>query len=152
MVLSSAFSHIVQRAPRIRPPQGTFKVRALVRNVEGAQAQGSRDRGAEVAAADVYDAKSLEEAVKGCHGLFVVTFLHPHTDPEREHKQCQNAAQAAKAAGAVMERHWRCEPPCGFVMTGRAWHYRICHTIATPSTPHRPHPTLAPPLSTTLRT
>jgi len=78
---------------------GTFKVRALVRNVEGAQAQGSRDRGAEVAAADVYDAKSLEEAVKGCHGLFVVTFLHPHTDPEREHKQCQNAAQAAKAAG-----------------------------------------------------
>ena len=57
------------------------------------------DLGAEVVAADVDDAASLERAFVGAYGAFCVTFYWAHFSPERELAEAAAMAQAAKDAG-----------------------------------------------------
>jgi uncharacterized protein YbjT (DUF2867 family) len=54
--------------------------------------------GAEVVAANVDDAASLERAFAGAHGAYCVTFFWDHFSPDREKAEIRNMAVAAKAA------------------------------------------------------
>jgi uncharacterized protein YbjT (DUF2867 family) len=80
-------------------PRGGFAVRAITRDVNSDKANALAKLGAEVVAADVDDAKSLERAFAGAHGAFCVTFFWDHFSPEREKEQARNMAQAARRAG-----------------------------------------------------
>lgn len=76
-----------------------FAVRALTRKVDSEKARALADLGAEVVFADIDNAKSLEKAFKGAYGVFCVTPFWEHMSPEREKKQAENMAAAAKKAG-----------------------------------------------------
>src|SRR5919112_353451 len=78
---------------------GAFAVRAITRNPESDKAQGLRAAGAEVVAADLDNAATLERAFQGAYGVFALTNFWEHFSPERELAQARNMAQAAKAAG-----------------------------------------------------
>jgi uncharacterized protein YbjT (DUF2867 family) len=76
-----------------------FTVRALTRKVESDKAKALAAAGAELVAADIDDAKSVERAFHGADAAFCVTNYWEHFSPERELAQARNMAQAAKAAG-----------------------------------------------------
>jgi uncharacterized protein YbjT (DUF2867 family) len=78
---------------------GGFKARALTRNVDSEKARALAKLGAEVVAADVDDAKSLEKAFAGAHGAYCVTFFWEHFSPDKELAQVRSMAEAAKRAG-----------------------------------------------------
>ena len=80
-------------------PRGGFAVRAITRDVNSAKAKALAKLGAEVVAADVDDAASLERAFAGAYGAFCVTFFWDHFSPDREKQQARNMAQAARRAG-----------------------------------------------------
>ena len=77
-------------------PDGPFTARALTRDVNSAKARALAALGAEVAAADVDDAASLERAFAGAYGAYCVTFFWDHFSAEREIAQARTMAQAAK--------------------------------------------------------
>lgn len=79
--------------------KGEFAVRALTRDRESDKARALADRGAEVVAADIDDAGSMEQALRGAWGAYLVTFFWAHFSPERELEQARGMAQAAKSAG-----------------------------------------------------
>src|SRR5581483_4479257 len=83
----------------LKDKSGAFKVRALTRNVNGDQATALRSQGADVAAANLDDVASLQQAFAGAHGAFCVTNFWEHLSPEREFVQAKNQADAARAAG-----------------------------------------------------
>jgi uncharacterized protein YbjT (DUF2867 family) len=76
-----------------------FKVRAITRDAGSDKAKELAALGAEIVAADVDDAASLENAFAGAHGAFCVTFYWAHFSPEKELAQAAGMAQAAKRAG-----------------------------------------------------
>jgi uncharacterized protein YbjT (DUF2867 family) len=76
-----------------------FRARALTRDPKSAKAKELAKLGAEVVAADVDDAESLERAFAGAHGAFCVTFFWNHMSPQQETEQARHQARAAKAAG-----------------------------------------------------
>lgn len=78
--------------------RGDFAARAITRKADGDKAQELRKLGAEVVAADLDDAASLEKAFAGAHGAFTVTSFWEHMSPEREMAQAKNLAQAASRA------------------------------------------------------
>jgi uncharacterized protein YbjT (DUF2867 family) len=78
---------------------GAFAVRALTRKPDADKARALAQQGAEVVAADMDDAKSLERALAGAHGAFCVTNFWEHFSAEREVKQAAAMARATKAAG-----------------------------------------------------
>lgn len=78
--------------------RGDFAARAITRKADGDKAQELRKLGAEVVAADLDDAASLEKAFAGAHGAFTVTNFWEHMSPEREMAQAKNLAQAASRA------------------------------------------------------
>jgi uncharacterized protein YbjT (DUF2867 family) len=80
-------------------PRGGFAVRAITRDVNSAKAKALAKLGAEVVAADIDDAASLERAFAGAHGAFCVTFFWDHFSPERELQEARNMALAARRAG-----------------------------------------------------
>lgn len=80
-------------------PKGGFAVRALTRDPNAPAAKALAAAGAEVVAADVDDAASLQQAFAGCHGAYCVTFFWAHFSPEKELAQAKAMAEAAKAAG-----------------------------------------------------
>lgn len=79
-----------------------FRVRAVTRRPGGAAAQALAALGAEVCAADLDDAASVERAMAGAHGAFAVTNFWEHLSPERE---LQQAAHLADAAARARVRH-----------------------------------------------
>lgn len=83
----------------LNDPQSEFKVRAVTRNPYSAKAQALAALGAEVVAADLDDAASLQRAFAGAYAAFCVTFFWEHFSPELELAQAQRMAQAAKQAG-----------------------------------------------------
>ena len=82
-------------------PGGEFSVRALTRKPDSEAARALAARGAEVAAADLDDAASLERAFAGAHGAFCITNFWEHFSPEKELAQAAAMAKAAKAAGVA---------------------------------------------------
>ena len=80
-------------------PAGGFAARALTRDVNSTKAKELAKLGAEVVAANVDDARSLEGAFRGAHGAYCVTFFWDHFSPEKELAQATAMAQAARNAG-----------------------------------------------------
>lgn len=79
---------------------GHFAVRALTRNVDSDKAKALKTAGAEVVRADLDDdMPSLQKALHGAHGAFLVTNFWAHMDAEREFKQGTKFIDAAKKAG-----------------------------------------------------
>jgi uncharacterized protein YbjT (DUF2867 family) len=79
--------------------EGGFTARAITRNTESDKAKALANLGAEVVAADVDDADSMNKALEGAHGAFFVTFFWEHFSPQKELQHATNMAKAAKAAG-----------------------------------------------------
>ncbi|XP_066294640.1 nmrA-like family domain-containing protein 1 [Branchiostoma lanceolatum] len=78
-----------------------FKVRAVTRNASSAKAKALQERGAELVEASYDDPGSLERAMQGAYGTFVVTQINiEHADFDQvEIRHGKAAADAAKAAG-----------------------------------------------------
>lgn len=76
-----------------------FTPRAITRNRDSDKAKALAKAGAEVVKADIDDEASLERALDGAHGAFLVTNFWEHFSPEREYTQAGNMARAAKTTG-----------------------------------------------------
>ncbi|ERE74543.1 nmrA-like family domain-containing protein 1, partial [Cricetulus griseus] len=76
-----------------------FALRALTRDVTGKKAQVFQDLGAEVVRCDLDDPASVEEALKGVYGAFVVTNFWDHHSKEKEACQGKLVADVAKRLG-----------------------------------------------------
>lgn len=79
-------------------PDGGFAVRALTRDVNSPKARELSRLGAEVMAADIDDAQSLSDALRGAYGAYFVTFFWAHFSPEIEKAQVRTFALAARSA------------------------------------------------------
>ena len=80
-------------------PGSGFVARALTRDPNSDKAKALAKLGAEVVAADVHDAGSLDKAFHGAHGAYCVTFFWDHFSPEKEFAEAGALAQAAGRAG-----------------------------------------------------
>ena len=78
---------------------GTFKVRGVTRNPDSEKAQALKNAGAEVVKADLNDAASVEAAVSGAYGVFLVTNYWEFVDEQKEIVQGKTAVDACKKAG-----------------------------------------------------
>ena len=83
----------------LQAPERSFRVRAVTRRPGSPAAQSLSELGAEVFAADLDDAASVERAMQGAHGAFCVTNFWEHFSPERELAQAGHLAEAAKRSG-----------------------------------------------------
>ncbi|MBL9021052.1 MAG: NmrA/HSCARG family protein [Myxococcales bacterium] len=79
--------------------RGTFTVRVPTRNPDSDAGQALAARGVEVVKADMLDPTSLEKAVAGAHGAFLVTSFWDPTTGAREAEVGTAAVKAIKAAG-----------------------------------------------------
>src|SRR5664279_1029537 len=114
-------------------PSGGFVARAVTRNVNSDKARALAALGAEVVAADVDDAASLERAFAGAHGAYCVTFFWDHFSPDREKSEVGNMAAAAKAAKlqhvvwSTLEDTRRFVPLSDTRMPTLLEHYKVPH-------------------------
>uniref|UniRef100_A0A8C5R3F4 NmrA-like family domain-containing protein 1 n=1 Tax=Leptobrachium leishanense TaxID=445787 RepID=A0A8C5R3F4_9ANUR len=76
---------------------GTFAVRAVTRDTSKPAARKLKEAGAEVVAADLDDKKSLEAALCGAYGAFLVTDFWQHCRKEKEVAQGQLFAKISKS-------------------------------------------------------
>lgn len=76
-----------------------FRVRAVTRRPGSAAAQALAAQGAELCAADLDESSSLERAMQGAYGAFCVTNSWEHRSPERELRQAEHLAEAARRCG-----------------------------------------------------
>ena len=80
-------------------PEGGFTARAITRNANSDKAKALASLGAEVVAADVDDADSINRAFEGAHGAFCITFFWEHFSPQKELGHATTMARAAKESG-----------------------------------------------------
>lgn len=80
-------------------PQSEFVARVLTRDPNSAKARVFTELGAEVVACDIDDQDSLNRAFAGCYGAYCVTFFWDHFDVDREQRQAEMMAQAARTNG-----------------------------------------------------
>ncbi len=78
---------------------GPFRVRALTRKPGSEAAMALKSLGAQVVAADLDNAASLDDAFRGAHGAFCVTNFWEHFSPEKETAQATALAHATRKAG-----------------------------------------------------
>ncbi|XP_041263568.1 nmrA-like family domain-containing protein 1 isoform X1 [Onychostruthus taczanowskii] len=78
---------------------GSFEVRAVTRSPRKKEAEELRRRGAEVVKADQDDEASLERALAGAYGAFIVTNFWEHCSKEKEIEQGQRLADLSKRQG-----------------------------------------------------
>jgi uncharacterized protein YbjT (DUF2867 family) len=76
-----------------------FSVRAVTRDTNSDKAKELLKLGAEVVAADVDDAASVQRVLDGAYGAYFVTFFWVHYSPEKENAEAATFAEAAKNAG-----------------------------------------------------
>ncbi|XP_040212208.1 nmrA-like family domain-containing protein 1 [Rana temporaria] len=81
---------------------GTFAVRAVTRDVKKEAALKLKEAGAEVVAADLDDEKSVEAALKGAYGAFVVTNFWEHFNQDKEVAQGKCIADVSKRLGLTL--------------------------------------------------
>jgi uncharacterized protein YbjT (DUF2867 family) len=110
-----------------------FAVRALTRDVNSDKAKELAKIGADVVAADVDDLESLKRAFDGAYGAYCVTFFWTHFSPEREKKEANNMALAAKHASlrhviwSTLEDTRRFVPLSDNRMPTLMEHYKVPH-------------------------
>ncbi|XP_073414744.1 nmrA-like family domain-containing protein 1 [Dendrobates tinctorius] len=75
---------------------GTFEVRVVTRDTSKPAAVKLKEAGAEVVYADLDDEKSLEAALRGAYGAFLVTNYVEHFSKEKEVKQGKLIADLSK--------------------------------------------------------
>lgn len=80
-------------------PGRHFAVRAVTRKPEGAAALELKRAGAEVVLADLDDGCSVQRAMEGAYGAFLVTNFWEHQSAQKELIQAHNLAAAAAQAG-----------------------------------------------------
>jgi uncharacterized protein YbjT (DUF2867 family) len=78
---------------------GGFSVRAVTRKPDSDAGRALAKAGAEVVAADLDDAASVQRAMNGAWGAFCVTNFWEHFSPEKELAQAGAMADAAAKAG-----------------------------------------------------
>ncbi|KAM8960346.1 nmrA-like family domain-containing protein 1 [Pelodytes ibericus] len=78
---------------------GTFAVRAVTRDASKPAALKLKQEGAEVVAGDLENKKSLEAALTGAYGAFVVTNFWEHFNKDKEVTQGKLIADLAKCLG-----------------------------------------------------
>ena len=78
---------------------GEFAVRAVTRKPDSDSAKALAAAGAEVVAADLDDAASVQRAMNGAFGTFCVTNFWEHFSPEKEMAQAATLADAAAKTG-----------------------------------------------------
>jgi len=78
-----------------------YRVRAVTRKPDGDAAKELVQLGAEVAVADLDDPASVQRAMADSHGVYCVTNFWEHMSPEKELKQAETLADAAKWAGVA---------------------------------------------------
>jgi uncharacterized protein YbjT (DUF2867 family) len=76
-----------------------FEVRAVTRKPSGAAARALAAAGAQVVLADIDDASSVQRALEGAYGAFLVTNFWEHQSAEKELAQAHTLAAAAAQAG-----------------------------------------------------
>jgi uncharacterized protein YbjT (DUF2867 family) len=76
-----------------------FSVRAVTRDINSDKGKELAKLGAEVVAADVDDAATVQRALDGAYGAYFVTFFWAHYSPEKEMAEAATYAKAAKDAG-----------------------------------------------------
>uniref|UniRef100_A0A8B9VA15 NmrA-like family domain-containing protein 1 n=1 Tax=Anas zonorhyncha TaxID=75864 RepID=A0A8B9VA15_9AVES len=79
--------------------EGTREVRAVTRRPSSRAAAQLRRLGARVVAADLDDGRTLEPALEGAYGAFVVTDFWEHCSQEREVEQGKRLADLSKRLG-----------------------------------------------------
>ena len=62
----------------LNDPNSEFSVRAVSRDTHSDKAQELARQGAEVIAADIDDADSVQRALEGAYGAYLVTFYSSH--------------------------------------------------------------------------
>src|SRR6187402_536914 len=80
-------------------PGRHFAVRAVTRKPEGAAALELKRAGAEVVLADLDDGCSVQRAMEGAYGAFLVTNFWEHLSAQKELIQAHNLAAAAAQSG-----------------------------------------------------
>jgi uncharacterized protein YbjT (DUF2867 family) len=83
----------------LNDPDHEFNVRAITRDVSTDKAKELARMGAEVVAADLDNAESMNKAFQGAYGAYCVTFFWNHFSPEKEKENAKTMADASKAAG-----------------------------------------------------
>ena len=77
------------------------RVRAVTRKPDGDAARELAQLGAEVVHGDFDDPDSVQRALQGAHGTYCVTNFWEHLSPDRELKQAETLAEAARRAGVA---------------------------------------------------
>jgi uncharacterized protein YbjT (DUF2867 family) len=109
------------------------RVRAVTRKPEGEAARGLESMGAEIMAADLDDPASVERAMEGAHGVYCVTNFWEHFSPDKEMKQAETLAEAARRRGvahviwSTLEDTRRLTPADGQRMPVLMGNYNVPH-------------------------
>ena len=78
---------------------GSFKDRAITRDVNSEKANVLKKLGAEVVVGNIDEEASITKAFEGAYAAYCVTFYWAHMSPDREISNAHNLAKAAKSAG-----------------------------------------------------
>jgi len=109
------------------------RVRAVTRKPDGDTARGLASMGAEIVAADLDDAASVERAMKGAYGAYCVTNFWEHFSPDKELKQAETLAESARRQGvahvvwSTLEDTRRSTPADGRRMPVLMGNYNVPH-------------------------
>jgi uncharacterized protein YbjT (DUF2867 family) len=83
----------------LNDPERRFALRAVTRKPGGSAAQEIEQAGAQIVLADLDDGRSVQRAMEGAHGVYLVTNFWEHFSAEKELAQAQCMAVAAAQAG-----------------------------------------------------
>lgn len=80
-------------------PKSPWTIRALTRDPTKEKAIALQKAGAEVVACDIDDPASLDKALAGAHGLYIVTAYWEYMSADREAEQARKVLDAGERAG-----------------------------------------------------
>lgn len=95
---------------------GSFKVRAVTRSPRKKEAEELRRRGAELVKADQDDEASLERALAGAYGAFIVTNFWEHCSKEKEIEQVPVLTLTGTMCGMIWQ--WGQSGDCSWSIHG----------------------------------
>jgi uncharacterized protein YbjT (DUF2867 family) len=114
-------------------PASEFSVRAVTRKPDSPKAHALAEAGAEIVIADIDDVSSLERALKGTYGAYLVTNFWEHFSADKEYVQATNLAEASRRAEvehaiwSTLEDTRETVPADGQRMPVLAGHYNVPH-------------------------